>query len=199
MKAVALILAVVGLLGLAQVSQAVTPQAGSYVKLGYVALYGYDPVAAHDFAFAWDFTGPLGASGPFTVTQLGQRWPQRMISLTNVADDVLPGTCVDLYGQPRTTIPATVTEVSFRYETTYVASQMRLDLLMQAPDGNQTLLWSQNTSGFTWSEGNVLGWNQSIPVGYVPLFRITVVPEPLAFAVLGLGFGILSARRRRTR
>ena len=191
------VFAVLLLLSLSQVTQAVTLEEGWYVKLGYVALYGFDPIAGHDFALAWNFTDPLGTSGPFSVTQLGQHWPQRMISVSDTATDVLPGTCVDLYGEPVATIPAIVSEVSFRYETDYVASLMRLDLLMQAPDGNQTLLWSQNTSGFTWSEGNALEWNQIIPVGYIPVFRVTVVPEPSAFAALGLGLGILCAARRR--
>ena len=194
MKRSAVVVVVVCLLALAQAGWAANLDSSWYVKLSQVALFGYDPNTGHDFGLDWVFTGALGDEGPFRVSSPDPVWAQRMVSVpTSVA--ATPGTSVYLWGAPEASVPATVSELTLFWETNYVSSQMRLDLLSY--DGSAfTLLWSQAKSGTNSDFSNVLGSFQSIPLGSAPVFRVTVVPEPpagLAFASL---VGLAFARRR---
>lgn len=195
MKKPAVLLAVIALIVLAQGCQAATLQSGWYAKLGPVDLYGWD--GTKERIVTWNFTDNLGTYGPFQVTSPDSWWPQRQVAVPNTVV-VLSGTSVYLTGSPVSQIDFSINKAVFHYETNYDASQMCLELLMQGPDNSMTLLWTQNTSGYTWGIRNVLSESQSIPIGYQPIFKITTVPEPTCLVTLfsGLGFITLILRKR---
>ncbi len=193
-------LAVVFVLALAGAVQAADLQAGWYVKLGGVALWGWDWQANRYTGVDWDFTGPLGTYGPFEVTQPGPVWPQRMVSVPSAVSGVPPGTAVDLNGQPRSSLTFAVDRLDFAYETYYDATQMRLSLYLQHSDGNADLLYSETRSGLhsTFPEIPFDDWQMLADDRLV--FRVTVVPEPSSLlAVLLPTATALCLRRRRPR
>ena len=191
------VFAVLLLLSLSQVTQAVTLEEGWYVKLGGVALFGFDPVLSFYTGADWHFTVDTGDQGPFNVASPDPVWAERMVSVPETVTGVIPGASVYLWGEPTYPVTYAITEVGFFWETNYDASRMRLDLL--AYDGaGFTLLWSQDNSGLDSGFRNVLTASQSIPVGSVPVFRVTVVPEPSSMlAMIGCVAGAVFVLRRR--
>ncbi len=197
MKKLVVALAIVVLLLSAQVSQAVDLQEGWYVKLAAVALFGFDYGINFYTGTAWYFTGELGEYGPFTVTSPDPVRAERLIAVTETASRIAPGTSVYLWGEPENAVTYDVTEMGPYWETNYDASCMRLELLSY--DGvDFTLLWTQDKSGFNAGIRNVLSSSQMIPIGSVPVFRVTVVPEPSSLLILfGCFVGTTLVRRRR--
>jgi|LSQX01.1.fsa_nt_gb hypothetical protein len=183
MKRLAIALVVIGLLAVSQVTQAANLEEGWYVKLGGVALYGVDPKTGYDRGVDWNFTSPLGVSGPFDVAQPDMLWPQRLVSVPYDVTGVIFGTGVDLYGQPEPPVDFLVQSIFFICDTFYEASQMRLELLIKRANGNTELIWSQTRSG------PVLG-GPEIPLDDLFgsddsfVFRVTTVPEPSSLQVL---------------
>lgn len=200
MKRVALLLVVLIMsLTLAQLSQAADLQSGWYVKLAGVALFGPISEPPYRTGTDWNFTGELGAYSPFEVSSPDPVWAERMVSVPVSATGVPVGTSVYLWGQPVDPVNYPVDAITFHYETNYDASQMQLQLLMYKPDSGYTLLWSQSQSGYHSAWENGLTFPQKIPVGYVPVFRVTAVPEPSAMLVLLTGAGaVLGFLRRRS-
>jgi len=198
MRKLAVILVVAGLLGLAQAGQAGTINAGSYVNIGLVALWGTDQAGTH--GVDWNFAGGLGTYGPFVVTQPDPLWPQRTISVPSTVPGVLSGTGVDLYGQPEALITFPVTRLDVGYETDYVATQMILQLHVRHNDGTDELLWTQSRSGYRSGLSNILWPGQTILPTDAIYFRVAAVPEPSAcLALLLPTVGLLWMRRRTAR
>lgn len=200
MRKLALAFTLVALLALPLVGHAADLQAGSYVKLGEVALFGFDPSTGRDFGIDWNFTSPLGASGPFVVTQPDPLWPQRMVSVPNTTLGVPAGTAVYLYGQPEAVLPAAATRLDVECETNYDASQMLVELYVQHSDGHAELLWTETRSGHHTGGGNVLWpWQTISPTDAIYL-RVATVPEPSSWLALALPIvGLPWVRRRAAR
>jgi len=199
MKKLSVISAALLLLTLAQIGQAADLQAGWYVKLGGVALYGTDPGSGHEVAVDWSFAGPVGPAGPFEVAQSDPLWPQRTVSVpasTNVPD----GTAVDLFGQPKTPITFAVTRLDLIYETNYVASQMLAQLFVEHTSGQSELLWQESRSGLHNRYATLLaGTGRTLAPSDTIYFRVVAVPEPSGLSVLLPAIGLLWLERRRTR
>ncbi len=193
MKRFTAILVVIVLAVLSQAGQAADLKAGWYVKLASVALYN----SQHQVGTRFNFTGDLGASGPFYVSSPDPLWAERMVSVPVSAVGVPGGTSVYLWGTPQTIPNYVIDSVSFAWETNCDSSIMQLQLLMYKPDVGYTLLWSHNQSGYNSDNGNVLRPGLVIPVGYMPVFRVTVVPEPNGLLVLIAGSGALFGLLRR--
>ncbi|MGI6296926.1 MAG: PEP-CTERM sorting domain-containing protein [Armatimonadota bacterium] len=185
MKKFVVAVAIVVILLSAQISQAADLQEGWYVKLGWVDVRGWDGM--RERVVDWDFTGPLGSVGPFEVTSPDPLWARRMISVPNTVSGIAPGTSVDLWGEPLSLVDFPITEVVVCYDTNYDAAKMRLQLFMYQQDTGFTLLWSEERSGLHQVWSNVLGQFQMIPVGYSPVFRVTVIPEPSTVLALFSG------------
>ena len=181
MKRLAIALVVIGLLTVSQVTHAANLEEGWYVKIGAVAFFGVDGDGM--WGIDWDFTSPLGVSGPFDVAQPDMLWPQRLVSVPYDVTGVIFGTGVDLYGQPEPPVDFLVQSIFFICDTFYEASQMRLELLIKRANGNTELIWSQTRSG------PVLG-GPEIPLDDLFgsddsfVFRVTTVPEPSSLQVL---------------
>ncbi len=196
MKKFVVAVAIVVLLLSAQVSQAADLQEGWYVKLAAVALYGFDYGINFYTGTAWHFTGELGEHGPFTVTSPDPVWAERTIAVNETVSGIAPYTSVYLWGEPENPVTYDVTEIGLFWETDYDAASMRLELLSY--DGfDFTLLWSQDKSGFNSGYHNVLSAWQQIPVGSVPVFRVTAIPEPSSLLALFGYFGAIALMHRR--
>ena len=180
-----------------QVTQAATLEEGWYVKLGLVDVRGWDGTSY--CVIDWNFTGDLGMVGPFSVTSPDPVWARRMVSVDSTVSGIAPGTSVYLWGTPVTEVTFPITGVVPYYDTDYDASRMRLQLLMYHADAGYTILWEQNRSGVWGDAGSVLSQNQSIPIGYTPVFRVTVIPEPMSLIVLSSGLIALAFSLRRER
>lgn len=198
MKKALVLLAVLSLLLAASAIQAADLQAGWYVKMAGVALFGPIKQPPYHTGTGWNFTGGLGTYGPFKVSSPDPLWAERMVSVPTSVSGVTPSTSVYLWGQPVDPVYYDVREVQFFCETNYDASQMQLQLLMyNSTDHNYTLLWSQSQSGYRSSWVSALTFPQKIPVGYVPVFRVTTVPEPSALLVVITGAGAVFGFLRR--
>jgi len=195
MKKTAAVVTVVLLLLAAQAAFAVDLEAGWYVKLGGVALHGIVP-GEGTWTTGWNFVDGLGDHGPFRVTGFDTRVPQRMVSVPEDAFNVAPGTSVYLWGEPDSPVVWPVSEVVVYWDSYYQASKMRLELLKYTGEGEFAVLWVQDESGASLHWDNVLTQGQEIEVESVPVFRVTVVPEPASAIVLAIG-SVLQARRRR--
>lgn len=77
-----------------------------------------------------------------------------------------------------------VDAVSFFWETNCDKSLIQLELLMYNSTYGYSKLWSYSQSPYNSGYNNVLVFPQKIPVGYVPVFRVSVVPEPSSVLVL---------------
>lgn len=178
-----------------QVTHAANLEEGWYVKIGWVTVGGWDGTS--DRIIDWDFTSDLGIVGPFNVTSPDPLWARRMVSVDSTVSGIAPGTNIDLWGAPVAEVTFPITEVVICYDTNYDATQMRLELLIYSPDAGFTLLWSESKSGTHSVWTNVLGQSQYIPIGYVPVFRVTAVPEPPVAVVFVTGLSSLLVRIRR--
>ncbi len=200
MRVVVVVVAVLSLAVLVQTGQAADLQAGWYVKIAGVGLYGQTPEPPYEIATGWNFTGDLGTYGPFEVSSPDPVWAERMVSVPASVSGVTPGTAVYLWGEPAYPVFYDVRRVDFHIETNYDASQMQLQLLMYKPDLGYTLLWSQSRSGYQFYWVSPLIFPQTIPLGYVPVFRVTTmpaVPEPGGVLLLLVGVGGVSRLLRR--
>jgi hypothetical protein len=191
MNRAAVVVSVLCLVVLGQAGWAADLQAGWYVKLGLVALWGRDPGTGHEVGVDWNFTGGLGTFGPFEVSGPDMWYPQRMVSVPSSVTGVAPSTSVYLWGEPSRAVDFVVSRVSPFWDTYYDGASMRLELLMYGESTGFTLLWSQTKSGVYGGAGNVLSEFQSIPIGHVPVFRVTTVPE--AHSLFVVGYGLLCA------
>ncbi len=197
MKKLVVALAIGVILLSAQVSQAADLQEGWYVKLGMVTLWGFDYGINFYTGTDWHFTGEIGEHGPFTVTSPDPVWAERTIAVNETVTGIAPYTSVYLWGEPENPVTYDVTALGLYCETNYDASCMRLELLSY--DGiDFTLLWTQDKSGFNTGIRNVLSSSQMIPIGSVPVFRVTVVPEPSSLLIVfGCFAGMTFVRRRK--
>ena len=190
------LLAVLIVLALAQACQAADLQAGWYVKLGGVALYGFDGM--YERGGDWHFEGGLGTFGPFEVTEPGVGWADRLVSVPTSAMGVPAGTTVYLLGEPETEVDFPVSNLLLAYETDYDATQMRVELFVHCAGGDYELLWSQNQSGYAMAIPDVLaGSGRLILPGDSIVFRVTTVPEPSQVLALGLPAALLIGLARR--
>lgn len=197
MKKAVVLLAVLSMLLAASISQAADLQAGWYVKLAGVALFGPISQPPYRMATDWNFTGGLGTYDPFEVTNPDPIWAERMVSVPESATNVPGGTSVYLWGQPVDPIYYPVDAVTFAWETNCDKSVVQLELLMYNPSSGYTKLWSYSQSPYNLGFDNVLAFPQKIPVGYVPVFRVSVVPEPSGIIVLLTGVGAVFGLVRR--
>ena len=197
MKKITVVLAVLLLLALAQMGQAADLQAGWYIKLGGVGLFGAIPQSPYYTGTDWNFTTELGTYGPFEVTSPDPVWAERMVSVPVSVTGVSAGTSVYLWGQPIDPVYYPVDDVSFHWETNCDKSVVQLELLMYSPSSGYTKLWSYSQSPYTSDASNVLTFPQKIPVGYVPVFRVSVVPEPNGLLALLTGAGLMVGFLRR--
>jgi len=201
MRKLALILAVAGLLCLAQASQAADLQAGWYVKLGGVALFGIDPTLQQQVGIDWSFVGGLGDWGPFAVTEPDGSWVQRVIAVPGNAYGIASGTKVDLTGTPLSAVNFIPDTLQFAYGTFYDVTQMRFDLYSQHSDGTLDKLYSETRSGQHTVAPTITLNGRYNPAADSLIFRTTtVVPEPASIIPLALAIVCASAgRRRRTK
>ena len=200
MKRLAIALVVIGLLTVSQVTHAANLEEGWYVKLGGVALFGFDPATMSEFAADWNFTSPLGQSGPFSVTQPAPTWPQRLVVVEETASGIAPGTGVDLWGAPLLSLPKTgyLTYLSFACDTTYDATQMRLSVLIGHTDGTEDTIWEQSRSGSNHGAPSIYLGNHTMLSSDTFLFRVAAVPEPTSFLAVLMPCVIGIWRRRRS-
>ena len=201
MKRLAIALVVIGLLTVSQVTHAANLEEGWYVKLGGVGISGFTPMVG-PWNYEWDFTSPLGTTGPYTVTQPTTPdllFTQRMVFVQNNVSNVSSGTAVDLYGQLRYAIPsnAVITGIDAIAETNYDATQMQLQLYVQHSDGSSQLLSKESRSGHHTSGFSLqLPWQAVLPTDAI-FFRVVAVPEPsTGLALLLPTVGLLWIRRR---
>lgn len=190
------ILVILLLLGLGSAAHAVDLEAGWYVKLFGVSLGGLVGEGGWQVV-NWHFTGGLGTSGPFEVTSPDPLWAERVVSVPQTVKGVTAGTSVYLWGEPVSSVDFIVRQLGVGYDTLYDASRMRLDVLMYKESEGFTLLWSQGLSGFQQGWPNVLEESQAIPVGYQPVFRVAVVPEPCSTSAMLVGITLAVVVRRR--
>jgi len=197
MRSQRVVIVILCMLAFAGAAHAADLQAGWYVKLGLVDVRGWD---GYQWGIVdWNFVGGLGTYGPFEVTSPDPVWARRMVSVPSSVSGVAPGTSVDLWGEPAIPIGFPVSEVVVCYDTNYDATRMRLELLMYRADVGFTMLWAENRSGLHQVWTNVLGPSQVIPLGYSPVFRVTVVPEPGPFLAIIWGMLCKSVSGRRWR
>jgi len=172
-------------------------QAGWYVKLGSVALYGYDSQYGYG-VIDWDFVAGVGDYGPFRITQPAPNWPQRLVTVVSDAHGVLPGTGIDLTGAAGAGPPSFVVQsIYFACETYYDATQMQLSLLIRRTTGVEIPLWTQQQS-WLYQAGPQLSLGTSLDSGDIFVFRVAVVPEPSALLCLGSAMAALTLGRRWT-
>lgn len=190
MRDLTVILVVLLLLGLGSTAHAADLQEGWYVKIGLVALFGWDYEANAYRGVDWNFTGGLGTFGPFEVTSPDPLYPQRMIYVPTTTDCVPDGTRVELYGEPQISITFPITRLDVSIDTMYDASHMRLEVLVHRLSGLDELLWSQNGSGHVYGTASILG-DRVIQPGENVFARVTAVPEPTS--LLALAAGVASA------
>lgn len=196
LKSLVLVGALSGLLGTAQVSEAVDLQAGWYVKLGSGMLSGIDPIYQRPNTVDWNFVGSLGAFGPFEVTY--QSWQeQRVVTVPTSVSGVAPGTSIWLWAEPSDPVYWPISLVGVRWETNYQADRMILELYKYSTSGVYTLLWAQNRSGYNHYHGNLLGQWEEIEIGSIPVFRVRVVPEANTCAALLIPSLLVILKRRK--
>jgi|GEM_PF-2986515 len=199
MKTAIMIVAVLIIALMPQIGQTADLQAGWYVKLGNIALWGFDPVQNREVAVGWYFTTPVGLNGPFEVTQPAPSWPQRMVSVPTSVN-VPSGTSVDLYGSLEKPITFPIYRLDVGHETDYDSSQMLVQLLVQHSNGSVELLWSEPRSGHHLGANNILGPSETILPTDTLLFKVVAVPEPSQCAMLTISLlGMLLMRRRASR
>jgi hypothetical protein len=179
------------------VGQAADLQAGWYVKLAGVGMFGPISEPPYRTGTGWNFTGELGMYGPFEVSSPDPVWAERMVSVPVSVTGVAAGTSVYLWGQPTWAVYYPVDALDFYWETNCDKSVVQLELLMYNPSYGYTKLWSYSQSPYNSGFDNVLTFPQEIPIGYVPVFRVSVVPEPNGVIVLLTGAGAVFGFLRR--
>jgi hypothetical protein len=192
MKKLLLLFAVLLLVGLAPPTQAADLEAGWYVKLGGFFTLGFDGAQWH--AVDWSFVGGLGTFGPFEVTSPHPWWPQREIRVPGTTT-APTGTALYFWLEPEVPVSYDVYEAVPRWETSYDASRMRLEMLIGREGEPLALLWAQDQSGSNWGYHNVLTGLQHIPAGYQPVLRVVVLPEPGCLMCVVCGSMVFFIRR----
>jgi hypothetical protein len=199
MRRNALIIAALAIVTVIGPAQAVDLEAGWYVKLGGVAVWGFDPKIGRDVGYDWNFEGGIGMFGPFEVTQPHRTWPQRMVSVPSAVTGVAPGTAVYLSGAPTATIDFQVDRIDVSYDTLYDPSAIVVQALVLHSDGTEEVLWSHLRSGHAVGSAGVLGTSDRfLLVGDSVAFRVVAVPEPAGAIVLLTGAPLLAALSRRS-
>jgi len=195
MRSQRVVIVILCMLAFAGAAHAADLQAGWYVKLGGVAVYGW--YQGQYVGVDWNFTSPLGTYGPFEVTQPDQLWPQRMVLVPSAAFGVPVGTYVDLGGELEAPVTFAVDRLDLSYETNYDASRLRLEVLSRHPNGQEDLLWYQSRSGYAIGGPSLYNPSLSFFTGDILVCRVVVVPEPAYAMTLGLaGLAFVSWRRR---
>jgi len=188
------------MLAFAGATHAADLQAGWYVKIGGVALFGYDPNTGRDFGIDWRFSGGLGVYGPFEVTQPTEPdplFPQRKVLVPRTVLAVPSGTAVNMYGETEQPMPAPATDLHVVYETDYDSSQMMLWLYVEHANGQSEFLWAEARSGHHYGNTSVLPqWMTILPSDRL-CFTVVAVPEPASYLSLFLGvLGCMPLMRR---
>lgn len=200
MRKLALILVVLGLLGLAQAGQAATLDSTWYVKVTSVSVwkYAWDPVNHYYYEQGMGngyFSRPVGQYGPFQVTSTEPALEDD-IFVTVPAATQAGGT--DSLRLPFT-ISGYVTDAYMQFNclTNYDSSQVYASLWQANTDGTSTFLWSQLQSGAHGTSPTIF-----IPVtGSNYYFQVSVVPEPSSLLCIVAPFAAtlgLAIRRSRS-
>lgn len=183
----------------AQIGQAADLQAGWYVKLGNVAVFGVDPNTRRETAIDWSFAGGLGSYGPFEVTSPGATYPQRVVTVPSTVNGAASGAYIDLTGMPDIPIGFTPNSLQFVYNTYYDVSQMRFDLFVRHSDGTIETLFSETRSGQHSGVPTVFLLGRYSPISDTLVFRTSVVPEPSSAITLAFSLAFIAGVRRRFR
>lgn len=189
MKKLAVILAVVSLLVLAQASQAVDLKAGWYANIRGVNIYTYD---IHDqpqlVGGGYFYQTPLGQYGPFVVTDGPYHEAfGRYISVPTDVTNVGPNQNLTVPLMMGLSAGTKIAFLELSWQTNYDPTQMYLDLWHTRQDGTSELLWSQKQPG-AHGDADYTAYDTIIEGPFY--FRVNVVPEPSCAA--GLVFGMLA-------
>ncbi len=200
MKRVAVVVAVVSVLALAQGVNAADLEAGWYAIVRSVSIFTYDHEGMPELrGGGWFVTDP-GSYGPFQVTDepRGDEY-SRGVRVLEDAAGVLPGTGVELPLATGLYEDEVIAYLGVDWQTDYDASQMRLELIQRDEQtGAVDILWQQDQSGALWHY-EYMAWD-TYPVGLA--FRVLAVPEPCTFGTVAILLSVTvlrSGARRRSR
>lgn len=185
-RVVLLLVVLIMSLTLVQDGQAADLQAGWYVKLGQIALYGIIPQPPYYTAIGWNFAVTPGTYGPFEVTTDTTHWAEWPVTIfvPTTQTGVAAGTSIYLHGLPEVPLSFTADMLGIVYETNYDSSQMIAQLYVQHNSGQTELLWTEPRSGHHWGNVNVLRQWQYIQPTDTIYFKVVAVPEPSQCLVL---------------
>ncbi len=196
MKTLAVPLAIMSLLSLAQASRAADLSAEWYANIQFVSIYVYDSGAPHLLGGGDLSLTPPGSHGPFYVTEGPYELDDARYVSVPVAVSVKPDQSLVMplcLGLP---VGSRIAYLSMAWQTNYNPSSMYLDLVGVHTDGYEEIIWSQMLPGRRAGSEHIA--NDSTILGSY-YFRVKVVPEPSGLVALAMGSAVLAGSLRRMR
>lgn len=194
----ALILAVIGLLGLAQIGQAANLPAGWYANIRSVDVYTYDSEGiSHLTTGGYFYDNPTGDYAPFHVGgPLVRLYDERDVSVPTSVCGATPEQSLYLPLYIPLYRGTWIAGISATTETNYDPARMNLQLWHTTSAGMTTRLWTQSVGGQQYG-GVTFAEDEFLDGTY--FFKVAIVPEPPSLLALTLGFLVTAIRFRRLR